>query len=138
MTNSINGALSVLLGMARKSGVKLAPETPTENAGSFPFAIAYDRAGALTDWVAGQMAYAPCTLYLEMHYNRVNLVAAITAAQAARTALLREIIKDPLLGGNVEALLDVRYTFGRLDYGGVETIGYRYELDVKVRLFAQE
>jgi hypothetical protein len=133
---SIDTAITRLLVMAKAAGCKDAPRKPTESANHFPFAIAYDRSGQLTNITAGNTAYVLVTIYLDMHFTRQILPASVALAQTVRDAMLKQLIADPTLGGAVAGLETITYTFGRMDYGGDPTIGYRLELTFNIRLYA--
>jgi hypothetical protein len=133
---TIDAALDRLLDMAKAAGCKDAPRKPTESVNHFPFAIAYDRSGNLTNITAGSTAYNLVTIYLDLHFARQILPASVALAQKVRDAMLRQLIADPTLGGNVAGLENIIYTFGRLDYGGDPTIGYRFELSFNIRYYA--
>ncbi len=44
------------------------------------------------------------------------------------------IMADPTLGGTVDTVVDpITYTFGAMEWAGLETIGYSYEIVVKIQ-----
>lgn len=113
------------------SGMRAAPPTPTESASVYPFAVSYERAGRLALRSSG-FGDNIVTIYTEFHVSRQLLPRAIEQAMGMRDEFIRSIIADPTLNGTVSTVQDVRWTFGRLEWGGVETIGYRFEVDVKI------
>ncbi len=115
------------------AGTQEAPTAPPESNMGFPFAICYEREGTLNQHSAG-FADDLSTLWLEYHVERSILPAAITSAMTFRDAFLKKIIADPTLGGSVSTVTRVQRTFGALKYAGVDTIGYRFEVGVKVPL----
>ncbi len=133
---SIDGAMANLLAKALASGVKSAPNAPPESTSAFPFAVAYERQGDLTAAVGGVggQGLVVATIYLDVHVSRQLLPAAIEQARSLRDPILRSIIADPSLGNELENLNGLRYQFGHMDYGGIDTIGYRFEIAAKVRL----
>lgn len=119
------------------TGIRMAPPTPPEQLNVFPFWVTYERLGRLPvndlprDW-----ATQSCTLYSELHVARTLLDRAITSAMGYRDLFLKKLLQDPNLGGDVMIVDEVRWTFGRLEWGGLETIGYRFEIDLVVELLA--
>jgi hypothetical protein len=137
MTTSLDGAKHDLLAKARKlPGMKAAPERPPESPNVFPFAVCYDRLGDMEIIAAGPggAAYHVATLYLELHVSRQMLPAAIDLAARLRDPMLRALVADPTLGGNADNVNAIHWEFGRMGWGGVETLGYRFSIEVKVRL----
>ncbi len=114
-------------------GMKQVPSGPIEDIGLFPFGVAYERS-ASTNGLAYGSADDLVTLWVEIHVSRVLLQEAIIQAMALRTPFLKSLIGDPTLGNTVSTVNDIRRTFGALKWGWVETIGYRFEIDVKVML----
>ena len=119
------------------SGMKAAPAAPTEGTGAFPFAVSYERVGTLNIRSAS-FGDDLATIFCEIHVARQSLPQDIALAMTFRDAFLRAILADPTLGGTVSAVNQVRRTFGAMEWGGMQTIGYRFEIDVKVRLDASE
>jgi hypothetical protein len=117
------------------SGMKSAPDSPPEGAGAFPFAVTYERTGTLTlnsyGWSTDIV-----TLWCEIHVSRAILPRAVEQAMSFRDPLLKLIIADPTLGDTVSTVLELRRVFGRLEWGGIETVGYRFEIDIKVHVIA--
>lgn len=115
------------------SGVLSAPTHPPEAPGAFPFAVTYERAGELQQHSAG-FGDELVTLYSEVHLARQLLPATIATALPLRDAFLSALIADPTLAGTVSTITARRWTFGQMEWGGTGTIGYRFEIDVKVPL----
>jgi hypothetical protein len=112
-------------------GIKAAPVNPPEGAVPFPFAVAYPRTGTLrlqsATW-SNQLH----TIWVELHFGRQILPAAIDQALPYVELFQNAVNADPTLGGSVAVVNEVRYTFGKLEWGGVETLGWRFEVDVKI------
>lgn len=131
---SIDGAVTWLVGVAGAvPGTKSAPTRPPEQAGGYPFVVAYERE-AETLFEGAGFGHDLVTIYLEIHLSRVMLASAVQKAAQYREAVLAGIMADPTLGGSVASLRGLRRTFGALGWGGVVTVGYRFEVDVKVLL----
>jgi hypothetical protein len=74
-------------------------------------------------------------IFTEFHVSRQLLPLAIKTAQSFRDPFLKSIMADPTLGGAVSTVISpVLRAFGRLEWGGVETIGYRFQTQVKILL----
>jgi hypothetical protein len=128
---TLSNAISDLQDKALALGVKAAPKTIPEGMSVFPFAVSYPRTGS------GQVASAGFghqfhTIWTEIHFNRTLLGAAIDEAMPYIESLFSAIIGDPTLSSTVSSVTAVRYTFGRLEWAGEQTIGVRFEVDVKV------
>jgi hypothetical protein len=74
------------------------------------------------------------TIFAEIHVSRALLAAAVTQAMGLRDPFLQSLIADPTLGDTVSTTNEIRRSFGRMEWGDVETIGYRFEIDVKVMI----
>lgn len=134
MTQSIEGAIANLQAKALAlTGMLAAPAAPPEAANQFPFAITYERLGDLALESAG-WGNDLALLWTEIHVARILLPAAITLAMTFRDPFLKAIIADPNLGGTVSTVRNIHRTFGTLEWAGVLTIGYRFEIGVKVTL----
>ena len=116
---------------ASVSGIKQAPANPPEQSSMFPFSVCYARTGTETPQSSG-WSVALHTLVCELHCQRTVLPQAVAQALPLYEAFAAGILADVTLGGTVQATNQLRYTFGELEYGGIKTIGYRVELDVKL------
>jgi len=112
--------------------MRLAPNYPPEQANAFPFAISYIESGRLESTRLGKiLSDGFHVLATEIHVARRDLPTAIESAEGFLALFLTALQADPALDGNVLAIDAMRYTFGALQYGGVDTIGYRFLLDVR-------
>ncbi len=127
-TAAINHIATMLTALP---GMKSAPALPPESTGMFPFGVVYE-ARATTNTLAYGSADDLVTLFAEIHVSRTLLGSAIATAMAFRDPFLKALIADPTLGGSVSTINEIRRVFGRLASGSVETIGYRFEIDIKV------
>ena len=114
-------------------GMLAAPETPPESVDVYPFAVSYERSGSL-QLRSATFADDLATIFTEIHVSRQFLSLAIQTAMSFRDPLLKAILADPKLGDSVSTVLAIRRTFGTLVWGDIDTIGYRFETDVKVTL----
>jgi hypothetical protein len=132
---TINAAITNLVSkVSALPGMKQAPSVPIESAGGcFPFAIVYEYSGSLDTLSAG-FANDKATIYVEIHVERALLPEAITKAMTFRDPFLKALISDPNLSGTVSVVNAVRRLFGGMEYGNTKTIGYRFEIDVKIKM----
>lgn len=123
------------------SGVNSAPDYPPEATGAFPFAVSYERSGRLVGR-SYQFGDELVVLHTELHVARAMLPRAIETIMPYRDQFLDLLIADPTLGGTVSTINgEVTWTFGRLGWGQESrsqydqpnTIGYRFEIPVKVQ-----
>lgn len=113
------------------TGMKDAPDQPPETINVFPFSIAYERTAETLQRGYG-FADDIVTLWVEFHVARQLLQGGVQTAMALRDPFLKKLIGDPTLGGSVSTITAIRRTFGWLKWGGTDTIGYRFEIDVKI------
>lgn len=135
---SLSGAITRLQYHAGLlSGVKEVPTSPPESANEFPFVVTYPARGKFfnpSGWSKGLH-----TIFVEIHCARVILPAAVTQALAYVEAYPNLIMNDPTLNSTVDTIIlseeddGIPYTFGRLEWGGVQTIGVRFEVTVKIQ-----
>ena len=113
-------------------GMREAPDYVPESANQFPFAISYYRTGNTifeAGWLKGLH-----TIYSEIHVARQILPSAIRAAMPFYDSLLAALEGDPRLNNTVDTIISpVVHSFGRLEFGGQETIGWRFEITVKIQ-----
>ena len=112
------------------AGIKQAPTSPPEQTSMFPFAVSYARTGTETPQSDG-WSVSLHTLVCELHCQRTVLGLAVAQALPMYEAFAVAVLADPKLAGTVQTVNQLRYTFGQLEYGGVQTIGFRIEIDVK-------
>ncbi len=135
---SLSGAIARLQYHAGSlSGIKEAPAAPPESANEFPFAVAYPARGNWFNpagWAKGLH-----TIFVEIHCARGILPTAVTQALAYVESFPNAVMNDPTLNSTVDTIIlseedgGIPYTFGRLEWGGVQTIGMRFEVTVKIQ-----
>jgi hypothetical protein len=120
------------------SGMKKAPETLPEGMGPYPFAITYPERGQLSG-ESGNLTHEIHTVITEFHIApRTMLGKAVESATPYISEFFRKLVLDPKLGGEVDTIWitterPVTYEFGRLKWAGIETIGTRYHISMKIR-----
>jgi len=137
MAQSVVGCIERIQTMARAmGGIRSAPNEPPEKAGAYPFALAYEGAGR---WTIGEPAGALTyrgDVVLEIHVARKDLPADVVSLRRYIEELPEALAVDPTLGGNASTIVgDV--TFEGLvasGYAGVETLAYRWRVQVKVQV----
>lgn len=133
MTKGIDEATTQLQTYAKSAGCKSAPAEPTEQMGIFPFAVSYPARGTFQadDASSGRDLH---TIFTEVHVNRNLIVQAVDYAKTILEAFAQLIKQNPTLNGTVDTVVyPFIYTFGRLEWGSIQTIGFRFEITVKVR-----
>lgn len=129
---SLTGAISDLQTKALQiPRIRSAPDKIPESMSVFPFAVCYPRVGRLEGQSHG-FGLGFHTLVLEIHVNRQILGLAVQQAQSFIEPVFEKIISDPRLNNQISTVTEMRYTFGRLEWAGVETVGIRFEVDVKI------
>lgn len=114
------------------AGIKSAPVSPPESANAFPFVVSYARSGEFVPG-AGWANYHH-TIYTEIHLARQLLSAAIESALPYAESFAALLLADPQLSGTVQEVKTVRYEFGRLNWSGIDTIGFRFQIDIKTAI----
>lgn len=122
---------------ANISGVRAAPAEPPEKLDPFPIAITFERTGALdlAKMYSGSFASQTGTIWSELHIARQdNLALAVRAALPYRVPFLRALQGDSNLNSSVFVVNAVRWTFMPMEWNGLATVGYRFELDYTLEL----
>jgi hypothetical protein len=112
-------------------GIEEAPDEPPESMNQFPFVVTLPRTGTITrESPEMQGIY---TIYVQVHVGQQVLPRAIETAIPYGDSIPQALWADPKLGGNVSTIQEVRFTFGGLEWGTEKHIGYRFEVDFKMR-----
>lgn len=117
-------------------GIKGVPVRVPESANQFPFGVVYPESGnlqAVSDWMK-----AIHVLIVEIHCERTLLGAAIEQATGYITSFPKRLLDDPTLNNQVDTIIadggqSITYQFGRLEWGGLQTIGIRFRVPVKIQ-----
>lgn len=112
-------------------GIRAAPDFPPDKADPFPCAITFERFGEMDNARMYSHSFAPVvgTIWSELHIQRANLPLAIKTAMSFRDAFLRKLQGDPDLGDFLMLVKTIRWTLQPMMWNGIETTGYRFELD---------
>lgn len=117
------------------TGIKEAPAAPPESLSNYPFVITYERSGSFESHAAS-FGDELVTIRSEVHVGGTLLAMTIVKAMAFRDLFLKRLRADPTLSGTVSTINDISWVFGQLTYAGIDDIGYRFEIGVKVHLDA--
>lgn len=115
------------------TGMKAAPDYPPESINVFPFSAAYEASGSLPNWMS-DWADELAIIFVEFHVSNQLLATAVEVAYALRDPFIKKVFADPKLGGTIDTLQTIEWEFGRLEWGKIQTIGYRFRIGVKVNL----
>jgi len=138
--STLQQAIEALQDMAGGlSGIRDAPDYAPEEQSAFPFAVAYHSS---SDWDALAASSKTCyaTIVVEIHCSRApGLPRAIEEAMPYHESFPNAVLGDiqftaaGLSSTYVTSRVGppIRCTFGALNWGDVETVGYRFEVDIK-------
>lgn len=139
MPNSLDAALAASIRLVSVlNGIRSAPDEPPESMDIFPFLIGYV---STSEWIPSSdgLAYGMHTLVLELHQLRDPLPQAIRSIlpygeQVAAIFMRSENAKLPDAQGidTVDEGIELSATFGPLGYDVVDTIGWTFELKIKI------
>jgi len=142
---TLEQAADALMGLIRANltDIKLAPDKPPEMANEFPFAAAWPGRGRMiaeTPDVSKHLA----TIILTIHVTRKNLPVAMDAVFPFIDQIRRLLfnvdnlfLPDADSNATVDHLLiadssnGIEWTFGEMEYAGIQTLGWRIEIGVK-------
>jgi hypothetical protein len=121
------------------SGIREAPDYPPEQLSDFPFAVAFPSEGTHQFGVPGERLFLG-NVVLEVHVSRVDLPTAvqnsigfgdtIPNALMAFTATAGALC----LNGTADTFENITQTFGELNWGDTQTLGYRFVItNIKAR-----
>lgn len=122
------------------SGLRGAPSEPPEKISVFPFALTYPFEGTYSLHARGNTVFLH-TIVIEIHTARKDLPRDVLAIipygdLVAGVFLASANLRLPDSAGNPtvsEVVSPIRYIFGPLGYVNVPTLGYRFELEVKIQ-----
>ena len=112
------------------SGIRIAPDVPTEQTtGGDVTAFCYPGTGSVTVVTAGRMQ-AQHTLHLQIITPRRNLRTDWARIVGLGDTVPRALLGDLTLAGTVLHINTVDYTFGTLEWGGTNELGWSFTLAV--------
>ncbi len=120
------------------SGIKEAPDFAPEQLNSFPFAVAFPSEGKHSFSVPGERLFLG-NVILEIHVSRVDLPNAVMQSigfgDTIPAALMNFTASGALpLKGTCDTFEEISQTFGELNWGDTQTLGYRFTItNIKAR-----
>ena len=116
------------------SGIRQAPARPPEQMSEFPFAVStLRRVNPLweTDWINALATFAT-----QIHVARKDSTQDYSAFMAYGLTYPKLLFENPTLSGLVSTIIPdgVRVRLAIMEYGGQPTIGFDFEIDVKMRV----
>lgn len=120
------------------TGIKEAPDYPPEQLGDFPFAVAFPAEGVHQFGVPGERLYLG-NVILEIHVSRADLPSAVANSigfgDTVPNALMNFTQAGTLpLNGKADTFENILQTFGELNWGDTQTLGYRFTItNIKAR-----
>lgn len=124
--------------MLTVTGIREAPDYPPEQLSDFPFAIAFPGEGVhdintLTSNGTGERKFLG-NVVLELHVSRVDLPLAVANSIGFGDTIPNVLLKNPTLLGTADTFGSVSQTFGELNWGDTQTLGFRFTInDIKIR-----
>lgn len=120
------------------TGIRGAPANPPDQINAFPFIVTYARSGVIE---AGPVALRRGlhNIVIELHVARRDLArdvaAAMEYADTVPNALLATLsYSGDRFNNTVSTFERITYTFGPMQWGGIDTIGFRWTLEnVKIQ-----
>lgn len=113
------------------SGIRAAPDNPPEAVNALPFAVSYPSVGRLETQSAG-WGKLFITIFTELHFSRQLLNKGVEQALPYAESFSAKLMADPGLSSSVEEVAGIKVSFGKLEWGGLETIGWRFEVECKL------
>lgn len=120
-------------------GIRAAPDYAPEQLNVFPFCVVYPGSGEFVSDVPGGMRGLH-SITIELHVARKDLPRDIAKAmpyvESIPNALLKTIATQggDRFGGTISTFARITYEFGPLDWGGTQTIGWRFRIEgVKIQ-----
>jgi hypothetical protein len=114
------------------TGIRGAPSEPPDVIPVFPFAVCFPGSGTFEQETRGCME-GDHTIILEIHGARKNLRSDYLTIAPYGDTVAEKLLADEDLSGTVDVLQRMRYTFGPMEWNGLPTIGWRFEIDVHTK-----
>lgn len=115
------------------SGIREAPDFPPEQLSDFPFAVAFPGEGTHKFGVVGERMFLG-NVVLELHVSRVDLPVAVQNSIGFGDTIPNKLMANPTLNDTADVFENVTQTFGELNWGDTQTLGYRFTItNIKAR-----
>lgn len=132
MTIIADAIIGIQAIVATVTGIREAPSEPPEQLATFPFSVCYPGSGEFEELTSGCMD-GQHTIRLELHVARKNLRSDYLDLIDFVETIPFALLNDKTLGGTVDINERIRYSFEPLGWNGMETIGWRFEIQCKTR-----
>lgn len=120
-----------VLALASDADMKIAPDTPIEDASALPMSIAHLAEGEGTASNSTTLRFEP-VINVDFHFNRTWLKQAYTQIDNVALAYMARLAGDPTLAGAVDTIqFPVSFTVGAVEYDKVTTMMLRFSVPVK-------
>ena len=137
LTDAIIRIQAIALGLG-SGNIKAAPNTPVEGMASFPFCVTYPASGTIgrEDATGTRNIH---TVFSEVHINPVNLAPSVELMQSVLEEYGLALQQAPTLTATDDSITvdtivyPIRYQFGNLQWAGEDHLGFRFEIDLKIR-----
>lgn len=136
MANTVQDAVKDIAGVVRAlAGIKQAPDYALDQINTFPFALVYPRVGTF-ETAPIEVQTGLHTIVIEIHVEKKllpNDIKRVIAYVDSVPAALHKALKDGTFS-TVQTWETIRYEFGALGWGGMDTMGVRFYIErVKVQ-----
>lgn len=112
------------------SGIRKAPNRPPEKLSHFPYFVCFPQQGVIErDYSAGYQKENH-TLIGELHVARKDLPRDVSGTIPFLRSITSALQDDPTLGGNVNNLGNIDYSFSTLNWSDEKTIGFQFTIPV--------
>ena len=120
--------------IAAVTGIKAAPANPPDApSGQWPLSVAFPRLGRFSGGGYAQVV-GYHTIIVQIHYARADLARAYSTICPYLETVIEALLADPTLGATVTTIDgEITYTFGEMVWGGIPTIGWQFDVPVKIR-----
>ncbi|MGD8499058.1 MAG: hypothetical protein PVJ86_00330 [Phycisphaerales bacterium] len=115
------------------TGVKRAHDETPESLSEFPCFINYPRRGTVTPVDACLAVHGLHTVVCELHITRQDLPTAEGVARPFIDLFVKAVWADPKLSNTCDTVNEIRYEYGRLEFGREQHLGIRFEVDFKLQ-----
>jgi hypothetical protein len=118
------------------TGIKGCPDSPPDQINMYPFIVIYAATGDITGGSLSNNTGIMKGLHniaIELHIARKNLAYDILTAMQYSDSIPNALWKDPTLNGTASTFGNISYTFSAMNWGGIDTVGFRFIMEeVKV------
>lgn len=114
------------------TGIRSAPDVPPEQAQGGVFAFCYPASGTYSIIAAPNEEEGLHTMHLMVATYYVNLRTDWAQVISLGDAVQRALFLAGNMAGLIVDPLNIRYTFGPLEWGGQQLFGWLFEFDARV------